>query len=536
MSFVRPLCLAVSLAVLPTLLGNTAHATSIADRLGEDSAEIQIGDRPLDSTLIRGFYASRGFKPVWTGAAGVRAGQLLKDIQAIAPAEGLSAESYRLSETASGDDRDLMISEILARFARDLAIGRVGPSRSVGGMGSEIQRKIDTAQVLRDLGGGADLAATLSPLQPAYAGYYRLKGALARYEKLAADGGWTAIGDGPPLKPGMDDPRVLLIRKRLIVTGELAANQDKTTVLDATLVDAVKRFQTRHGIDPDGTIGRQTLTALNVSAEDRLRQIAANLERWRWMPGRLDATHIAVNLPAAHFELVRDGRIDMAMRVVVGDVSHQTPTMATAMTSVVINPTWTVPPSIATREILPKLRKDPSYLAANNMRILDAFDDDFEKMQGLGIDWSRYSKLPYRIRQKPGIDNALGQVKFNLDNGDDIYLHDTPKRQYFGHIFRALSHGCVRLERPTELAKALLNPTQAEKVDEWVADDTTRTIRLDKPLTVYLMYMTAWADEDGTVNFREDLYGHDTRLKAALKRHQRTAPQQVSQNPGRAKP
>jgi murein L,D-transpeptidase YcbB/YkuD len=210
---------------------------------------------------------------------------------------------------------------------------------------------------------------------------------LARYEKLAADGGWSIIPDGPSIKAGMEDARLALVRKRLIVTGELAASQSQGNTLDAPLIEAVKRFQGRHGIDPDGAIGKQTLTALNISAEERVRQVAANLERWRWMPRRLDSTHIAVNLPAAHFELVREGRIDMAMRVVVGDIQHQTPTMATTMTSVVINPTWTVPPSIATKEILPKLRKDPGYLASNNMRILDAFDGDFEKSQGLGIDW-----------------------------------------------------------------------------------------------------------------------------------------------------
>nr|WP_249209088.1 L,D-transpeptidase family protein [Magnetospirillum sulfuroxidans] len=482
--------------------------------------------------MIREFYSERAFKPAWDGNSRQRGEHLLDQIRAIAPTEGLRAQSYTVPEAAGADDRDLLISETLARFARDLSIGRVTPSRQVGGMGTEIRAKIDSATVLRDLAAGRDLFATLIPVQPAYAGYHRLKVALSLYEKLTEAGGWTAIADGASIKPGMEDARLPAVRKRLMMTGELAANQAQGKTLDAPLVEAIKRFQARHGIDPDGAIGKQTLAALNVSAEERLRQVAANLERWRWMPRRLDGTHIAVNLPAAHFELVRDGHIDMAMRVVVGDVSHQTPTMATTMTSVVINPTWTVPPSIATREILPKLRKDPSYLASNNMRILDAFDTDFEKAQGLGIDWSRYSKFPYRLRQKPGADNALGQVKFNLDNGDDIYLHDTPKRQYFGHIFRALSHGCVRLERPVELAKMLV-PTQSDKLEEWVKDDTTRTLKLDKPLTVYLMYMTAWADEDGTVHFREDLYGHDARLKTALKRRQHPQQPQVSQEPAK---
>jgi L,D-transpeptidase YcbB len=531
LSFIRPLFFAATLVLIPGLFCADARA-SIAARLAEDSAVVQVGEHPLETDLIRGFYSERGFKAAWSGEARPRADRLLAQIQAVAAGEGLRPQAYVVPEINNVDDRDLLISETLARFARDLSIGRINPTRQVGGMGAEIRPKLDTTAILRELAAGRELAATLIPVQPAYAGYHRLKVALARYEKLTADGGWPAIPDGPSIKAGMEDARLALVRKRLIVTGELAAGQSQGNTLDAPLIEAVKRFQGRHGIDPDGAIGKQTLTALNISAEERVRQVAANLERWRWMPRRLDATHIAVNLPAAHFELVREGRIDMAMRVVVGDIQHQTPTMATTMTSVVINPTWTVPPSIATKEILPKLRKDPGYLASNNMRILDAFDGDFEKSQGLGIDWSKYSKFPYRLRQKPGSDNALGQVKFNLDNGDDIYLHDTPKRQYFGRIFRALSHGCVRLERPTDLAKLLL-PAQADKLDEWVLDDTTRTVKLDKPLTVYLMYMTSWSDEDGTVHFREDLYGHDSRLKTALKRRQQPAQPQVSQEPAK---
>jgi L,D-transpeptidase YcbB len=213
---------------------------------------------------------------------------------------------------------------------------------------------------------------------------------------------------------------------------------------------------------------------------------------------------------------------------VVGDVKHQTPSMVTAMTSVVLNPTWTVPPSIATKEILPKLRKDPNYLASNNMQILEAFPEGSPQSQGVGLDWQKYSKFPWRIRQAPGPDNALGQVKFNLNNQDDIYLHDTPRRQYFGRLFRALSHGCVRVERPVQLAQALVSSEWAPRIDDLISEANTKTLKLEKPLTVYLMYMTAWADEDGTVNFRDDLYGHDGRLKAALKRP-RTPTAQVAQ-------
>lgn len=527
----RPLLLSLGLAfaAIPgALAGETP--VEVQKRLESDPGAVKVGDRAVDPQFLRDFYRQRGWKLAWSGAgAESRGDRLLMDLQAIAMAEGLSAESYAVPATASDLDRDLLLSDAVARFARDLAVGRATPSRMVGGMGPETRPAFDPNKFLRDLAAGKDLLTLVEALPPPYAGYQRLKAAMEHYRNLARAGGWKPIPDGPSIKPGMEDERVPLIRKRLIATGELVGH-DKGAALDHHVVAALKRFQARHGIEPDGAVGKQTLAALNVPAEERLRQIQVNLERWRWMPKALDPVHIAVNLPAAHLEFVKDGHIAMAMRVVVGDLQHQTPTMMTTMTSVVLNPTWTVPPSIASKEILPKLRKDPAYLVSNNMHILEAFPEDSPQSQGVGVDWHKMgAKFPWRIRQRPGPDNALGQVKFNLSNSDDIYLHDTPKRQYFGRIFRALSHGCVRLERPVDLAQAVLSAEWAPKVPDLIGEASTRTLKLERPITVYLMYMTAWADEDGTVHFRDDLYGHDARLKAALKRPRPAGAAQVAQ-------
>ena len=533
MSFARPFLLSLALAVTSAGVPTTVLAETpveVQRRLEDAGGTIKVGNRTIDLALVRDFYRERGYRLAWSGSAQATAERLLGDIQAIAHGEGLPPETYGAPTAGSELERDLAVSDALARFARDLATGRVSPTRMVGGMGPETRPAVDPTRFLRDLAAGKDLTAAAEVLPPAYAGYHRLKRGLENYRALVRQGGWSIIPDGPSIRPGMEDDRIPAIRKRLIATGELDAKLDKGNQLDAPLMAAIKRFQNRHGIEPDGTVGKATLATLNVSAEERLHQIAANMERWRWMPRALDPTHIAVNIPAAHLELVRNGEITMAMRVVVGDVQHQTPTMQTTMTSVVLNPTWTVPPSIATREILPKLRKDPRYLASNNMQILDAFPEGSSQAQGLGIDWHKYSKFPWRIRQAPGPDNALGQVKFNLSNQDDIYLHDTPKRQYFDRIFRALSHGCVRLERPVELAQALVPADWAERVEGLIAGDNTKTLRLERPLTVYLMYMTAWADDDGTVHFRDDLYGHDGRLKAVLKRGRPSSAQMVQEH------
>lgn len=532
MSFARPFLFSLALAFASAGQSMSVLAQTpveVQSRLEDASGTAKIGDRVVELAPLREFYRERGFRLAWNGSGAPPSDRLLADLQSIAQGEGLAPEAYAVPAATSEFDRDLLVSDALARFARDLATGRVSPTRMVGGM-PEARATVDATRFLRDLAAGKEVTATVETLPPSYAGYHRLKRAMERYRALVAKGGWTAIADGPSIKPGMEDERVPAIRKRLIATGELDAKHDKGKQLDQTLSAALKRFQNRHGIEPDGAVGKATMAALNVSAEERLKQITANMERWRWMPRSLDPTHIAVNLPAAHLELVRDGEIKMAMRVVVGDVQHQTPTMQTMLNSVVLNPTWTVPPSIATKEILPKLRKDPRYLASNNMQILDAFADDSAKSQGIGIEWAKYSKFPWRIRQAPGPDNALGQVKFNLSNQDDIYLHDTPRRQYFGRIFRALSHGCVRLERPVELAQALVPSELAPKVDDMIAETSTKTLKLEKPLTVYLMYMTAWADEDGTVHFRDDLYGHDGRLKAALKRGRPAAAQMAQEH------
>ncbi|MCR6630660.1 MAG: L,D-transpeptidase family protein [Magnetospirillum sp.] len=539
MSFARPILFSLALALASAAPAYSVFAETPVEvqRRFEDSAgTVKIGERIIDLMPLRDFYRERGFRLAWGGLPGQAAAErLLGEVHAVATAEGMQPDQYAVTLASAGSelDRDLLVADALVRFGRDLATGRVTPSRLVGGMGAETRPAFDSTKFLRELAGGKEFASLAEPLPPAYAGYHRLKRALERYRALAGAGGWTAIPDGPSIKAGMEDDRVPLVRKRLIATGELDAKHDKGKVLDQHLTSALRRFQQRHGIEADGAVGKATLAALNVSADERLKQILANMERWRWMPRTLDATHIAVNLPAAHLELVRNGEIQMAMRVVVGDVQHQTPTMQTTMTSVVLNPTWTVPPSIATKEILPKLRKDPNYLASNNMQILEAFPEGSTQAQGLGIDWNKYGKFPWRIRQAPGPDNALGQVKFNLSNQDDIYLHDTPKRQYFGRLFRALSHGCVRLERPVALAEALVPSEYASKVDDLIAETNTKTLKLERPLTVYLMYMTAWADDDGTVHFRDDLYGHDGRLKAALKKARTSAAQMAQDHPQR---
>jgi murein L,D-transpeptidase YcbB/YkuD len=526
----RPLlaCLAIA-AVSAT--GLPALAQSPVDVQSRVEGEpLKVGERSVDLARLRPFYRERGYRLAWTGANEGRAEQLLVDLQAAAAAEGLAAEGYQVAATASDLDHDLLVSDALLRFGSDLAIGRVAPQRMYGGMGPETRPAFDGAAFLRDLAAGKPLAEVAAAVAPAYAGYVRLNKALAHYRTIARAGGWPILPDGPSIKPGQEDDRVPALRHVLVATGDLDPQYAKGHhKLDGPVSGALKRFQARHGLDQDGAVGKTTLAALRVPVEARIAQILANLERWRWMPRALEAEHIAVNIPAASLELVDNGTVTMAMRVVVGDVKHPTPTFTTTMNALIVNPAWQVPPSIANKEILPKLRRDPNYLASQNLRIT-AFPEDSPEAAGTGMDWKTSRKFPYRLRQPPGPDNALGQLKFNLKDSDDIYLHDTPNRKAFGRSYRALSHGCVRVEHPIDLGEQLLGPDWHGKLQAAISGDkTTRAMKLDHKVAVYLLYWTAWADTDGVVHFREDLYGHDHRLEAAIS-HARGITPRVAQD------
>jgi len=530
-SVVRPFrfCFALGLALLAPAFSPAEAADSsggLQRRIDQAIAASPVADASGDGRVLRAFYSGRA-RLVWSGAHSAQAARLLEQIPQIARAEGLDPRAYALP-AASGDEveADVRLSAVLSRLGRDIAIGRVAPDRALGGFGGANRNNYDGTHFLRLLSEGKSLEDAAALVQPPFVGYLRLKEAQERLRALARAGGWPSLPDGPKLVPGeTSDERVPALRRRLIVSGDLDAAEaaNDSPLYDGAVVEAVRRFQRRHGLEPDGTIGARTLAALNVPVEARLAQVAANLERWRWMPRQLGRRHVSVNIPAAWLDLVEDGAVTLSMRVVVGDTRHPTPSMDSRMSSVVLNPPWSIPSSIVEKEILPKLRRDPNYLAANNLHVVD-YPDDNPDSAGDGIDWNAIGKKFPRLRQPPGPDNALGQMKFNLSNADDIYLHDTPNHRVFSRAYRALSHGCVRLDDPVALGEALMGTRwQGRLASNLSSDSSTRTVPLEHSVQVYLVYFTAWTDPSGEINFREDLYGHDRRLGTAL-RQARTAP------------
>ncbi|MDB5684924.1 MAG: putative peptidoglycan binding domain protein [Sphingomonas bacterium] len=344
------------------------------------------------------------------------------------------------------------------------------------------------------------LATWIASLPPPYTGYDGLRRGLATYRALASDGGWKVIPEGPELALGATGPRVAALRKRLAAedSGVDAKGPDK---FDAGLVEAVRRAQKRYGLEPVGRVGKGTLAALNVPASDRVDSIVANLERWRWLPAQLPADRIQINIAAAVLTMFKGDAPATSMKVVTGRPGDHTPMLSSQIHSIVLNPPWNVPTSIATKELWPKERANRGYLKRSGFKVIST---------GEGRS---------RLQQAPGPNNSLGRIKFDFDNKYSVYLHDTPSRGAFERYSRLASHGCVRLERPLDLAKLLLQDDPAwagDAVDSVIAVGDTKRVRLTKPLAVYLLYWTAFAGSNGQMNFRDDPYEWDGTLASKI--------------------
>lgn len=283
---------------------------------------------------------------------------------------------------------------------------------------------------------------------------------------------------------------------------------------DDTLKNAIVQFQKRHGLEPDGIVGQETMAEINVPIEERIRQIELNLKRWRMIPFNAEDRYIVINIAAFELKVIEGGRPIMKMKVIVGRDYRQTPVFSSEITSITINPYWRVPYSIAVKDILPELRKDPGYLDKKHIKVINSNGKEAFEVSANSINWKNISEIDfnYRLRQEPGPLNALGRLKFNIPNQYGIYLHDTPAQALFKKARRGFSSGCIRLERPVDIAVYLLSNDSdwsREKILEAIKSKKTKTIIFKRPIPVHIVYMTAWVSEDGLLNFRQDIYGRD---------------------------
>lgn len=469
------------------------------------------------------FYYERGLQLAWTNEDNIS--ELIEQVK-LAPEEGLTAEDYHytyLREHFKGlasmtPAMDVLLTDAYLLYASHLLSGKVDPETIAPEW--QVNRK---EQDLKTLLSGAlkdlEIARSLNSLKPKYKTYVRLKKALKRYKEIQAKGGWPAISYGEALKPGMTDSRITQIRKRLFVTGDIASTEsDSIDLYDPALEAAVKVFQRRHGLETDGVIGKATLAILNEPVEKRIEQIILNMERCRWLPLELGQHYILVNIANYELEVVKDGQVQMEMNVVVGKPYRKTPVFSKKMMYMVFNPYWTVPPTIMANDVLPAVKKNPNYLKSQNLKIISGNTE----IDPSTIRWSEVTPkdFPFQIRQEPGVNNALGVVKFIFPNPYNVYMHDTNHRELFGKSDRALSSGCIRLSRPMDMAEYLLKDHPGgwtrEKIDQVLAREKNYTVLLASDITVHLLYWTSFVDENDLINFRKDIYDRDEVLWKAM--------------------
>ena len=541
----------VALAAVCLLTAGSACASDmsplVSDRLQSMADKLQIngklsalGIQIETNRVLIDMYARAHYQALWQEPSTVR--KLIAEIEQ-SRLDGLKPEDYHyhvlasvVSGAATGThtasetaERELVLSDALIRLSFNLYFGKVDPraQNSRWPLPAYIGTQKAAALLTRQIAAGR-IDAFIGSLRPSHLVYRRLVTALSRYHSIADKGGWPEIPAGPLIEKGDRDPRVPLIRQRLLATGDLPATSvHRGDYFDEDLVDATARFQDRHRIDTFapgsddsyGAVGEDTREQMNVPVAHRIDQIRVNLERARWVLHYLPSTYLIADIADFSVVLVDEDQMIWRSRVQVGDAYRKTPVFRSKIRFMEINPTWTVPPGILDSSLLPGLRKDPHAKRLGRYVVYDRNGkpvDDPAK-----IPWNRYTgrTLPYRLVQRPGPDNPMGRIKFIFPNPDFVFIHDTPDRDFFDLERRDLSAGCIRIENPFELAAILMRldgQEDEERLQTLLKSGRTGRINLNDPFPVILFYGTVSVDAKGNVAFRPDIYGRDPELLDAL--------------------
>jgi murein L,D-transpeptidase YcbB/YkuD len=504
-----------------------ARIESQIGRLTSGSRLVIAGEVISSKVVLPELYRSRGFSAVWTETRDVD--DLISFIRAV-ESDGLRPEDYHLHPIETlrprrdtpeqRADFDILLSDALARLGHHLYLGKVDPTRldpDWNGRPKVTERARN--EWMRNTLGSKGVRASLEEARPARRYYAALSQALAAYRSIEQRGGWPAVPAGPALREGMRDPRVAIARRRLAITADVAGPAAPTDSLlfDHALDDAVRRFQYRAFLNPDGVLGAGTARAMSVPVSQRIDQIRVDLERARWVMHDLPPRYVLVNISSAQLYFIEGDTLAWRARCQVGKVARKTPIFRAEMTHLVFNPTWTVPPGILGKDILPAARRGEPVLQRKKLKVID--------QKGRVVDpstvrWpAKASDFPYMLRQDPGPDNALGRVKFMFPNQHSVYIHDTPSKDLFEHTTRTFSSGCVRVEHPLELAERVLVDSKRwsrQAIQETVDKGETKTVNLARPLPVLLLYWTVNIDEKGLVRFSDDVYARDAPVLEAL--------------------
>lgn len=488
--------------------------------------------------LVEKFYKAQDFMPAWVGDGHMTKADKLQRAVEEAYFDGLTPDYYHLgpirtlsnklrkdpfSDPAHMADLDILLTDAFITLGCHLSAGCVNPvtleSKWFAKRGT-----VDVSSVLSLALKRRQIREALVKLRPEQGSYDRLKEALARYRKLAQSGKRPSVSAGALLKKGVVSGRVVELRRRLGASGDLeSGNVKERDLFDERLERAVTAFQRRHGLKADGIVGPDTLDALNVPLNSRIRQIELNMERLRWILSNQEQRSIIVNIANFELSVIENRKPVLSMKVVVGKPYLRTPVFTAKMKYILTNPSWNVPTSIARNEILKHIKKDPDYLVDEDIKVLKGWGSREKEINPETVDWSKTTprNLPYHFRQEPGALNPLGRIKFMLPNKYDVYLHDTPARHLFSLDRRAFSHGCIRIQKPLQLAEYLLHGDSEwtrKRLSAAIEEGSEQKIVLRHPLNVHFLYLTAWVDRTGTLQFRKDIYGRDRLLDEALRR------------------
>lgn len=509
-------------ALEPMAAALRALIEQVAATSEEDPPSVR-GQILLAAPAVTRFYMGRGYEPAWTSLPAIEA---LLAAFAVAEEHGMRPARYHGTainelidldgqlDPARSAELEVLLSDGFLALAGHLLAGRLDPT-TLEADWSTVRRQGDVVAALEEALRSGSIRAALEQQAPPQAGYAELRAALVRYRELADAGGWPSL-ETPGPRPGARGASVERLTARLAIEGYL---DEPRARYDARVRAAVRSYQSRHGLSATGILDAETTEELNVAVDRRLRVIELNLERWRWLSQQLGDPHILVNIPAFELDLVSNGAIAQHSRIIVGKDYRKTPVFSAPITSIVINPHWTIPRTILIEDKVPLIRADPGYLARNHITVLGKGDVEVDPTT---VDWTEAGsdRFPYRLRMAPGPDNPLGRLKFELPNPFAVYLHDTSDPSLFGKRVRTYSSGCIRVENPLDLAVAVLGGSKDRKdLRALIADGEQTIVEVASPMPVHLVYWTAWIDAGGALQLRPDIYGRDARLDAALLAH-----------------
>lgn len=484
-------------------------------------------EKALFNIRLERFYAARGFQPVWTNRTMVA--DLITAVEKAAD-DGLDPADYHIreirniySKTAVTPEQascyDLLLTDSFFTLASHLRYGKVDPETldihwniRPAKSGSVIESKLNRAIA------SGQIATALEELRLHNPKYDQLRKGLARYRTIAREGGWPVLVEGPKLQEGARGRRITMLRQRLKQSGDITAlNADTSAIYNREMVEAVKRFQKRNGLEADGVVGTTTLRVMNIPVGRRIDDIRLNLERYRWFLSDLEPSSIMVNIASFTLQYVENGQYQWGTRVIVGKPPRETPLFKADMQYIILNPQWVIPPTILAKDALPALRKSGSYLNRKKLKIIDRKGSVVDPAS---VNWSQYSgvNFPYRLQQSAGDHGALGRIKFMLPNRYIVYLHDTPNKELFEESTRLFSSGCVRVQNPVDLAALVLQDSirwSKTKILAAINTGKTRTVTLPKRIPVYLLYLTVTPEGDELI-FHDDVYNRDAKLLKAL--------------------